>query len=192
MASRPPLGLSLADILGQSAPAAPKMSRGQIIAGIIGDALAGAAGRSPTFGPMVARQKEEQQQAAQEEAQWGRHLLTQELVKQQFPDPSPMARDVQAWQGMTPEQRAMYQQMQTAREGDPMVLTPLPNGQIYSGPRSGLAAAMMGGGSGAGAAPTRPVGPLTPIPDSGGPTQPASGGFLGAGHYPDIGPYKRY
>lgn len=85
MASRPPLGVSLADILGQPAPAAPKMSRGQIIAGIIGDALAGAAGRAPTFGPMVARQKEEQQQAAQQEAQWGRHLLTQRLIEQQIP-----------------------------------------------------------------------------------------------------------
>lgn len=190
MASRPPLGVSLADILGQPAPAAPKMSRGQIIAGIIGDALAGAAGRAPTFGPMVARQKEEQQQAAQQEAQWGRHLLTQRLIEQQIPDPSPMERDLSVWQHMSPEQRAAYGELQKAKEGDPIVTITLPNSQIYSGPRSGLAAAMMGGGSGSAAVPTHPVGPLTPI-DEGGPASQAPGGFPN-GPYPNVGPYKRY
>jgi hypothetical protein len=73
---------------------------------------------------------------------------------------------------MTPEQRAAYQEMQKAREGDPVVTITLPNGQMYSGPRSGLAQAMMGGG-----APPKPIGKLTPL--NGGPTVSPLGGFPG-------------
>lgn len=82
MASRPPLGLSLADILGASSPA-PKMSRGQMILGILGDALAGAAGGTPTFGAMQMKQRE----AAQESADFGRKLMQKQLIEQQFPKP---------------------------------------------------------------------------------------------------------
>jgi hypothetical protein len=153
------------------------MSKGQIIAGIIGDALAGAAGRQPVFGQMVAQQH----QRDDEMAQWGlqRRAHLQDWQAQQdyqhaHPDPSPMERDVETWARMTPEQRAQYQEMQKAKEGDPIVTITLPNGQMYSGPRSGLAAAMMGG-----AASSRPqIGDVVPDPRQGGPTQPASGGFL--------------
>lgn len=175
MASRPPLGLSLADVLG--APEPSKMSRGQIIAGIIGDALAGAAGRGPAFGQYVAQQR----QQADEEAQWGRRLMKQKQIEQQFPDVSPMERDAEAWVHMSELQKQAYMESQKAREGDPVVTITLPNGQMYSGPRSGLAQAMMGGGQ----APQQPVGKLTPI--NGGPQgSPLSGPF------PDIGPYHRY
>lgn len=60
------------------------------------------------------------------------------------------------------------------RQADPDVTVPLPNGQVYIGPRSGMAAAM-GAQPAGGAAPARPVGGLTPI--QGGPTPRASGGF---------------
>lgn len=170
MASRPPLGVALSDELG----ATPKMSRGQIIAGIIGDALAGAAGGSPVFGQLMNQRHQQEQ----EQAQWGlrrRAELQDWQTKQDYssahPGPSPMERDVGAWQHMDPAQRAAYQDMQKAREGDPIVTITLPNGQMYSGPRSGIAAAMTGGGQ----VPQRPVGRLTPI--DGGPTPPASVGF---------------
>lgn len=52
----------------QEAPTAPKMGRGQLIAGILADALAGAAGQP---GPFAARMARQQQQQA-EEAQWHR------------------------------------------------------------------------------------------------------------------------
>lgn len=164
MASRPPLGIALADTLG--APP-PKVSRGQLIAGILADALSGAAGRPGQFAAMQNQRRQE----AEQEAQWGRHLMAQKLLDQQFPDPSPMERDLRVWQHMSPEQRAAYGELKKAQEGDPIVTITLPNGQMYSGPRSGLAAAMMGGSQ----APAKPVGPLTPI--DGGPTPPASGGF---------------
>jgi hypothetical protein len=176
MASRPPLGVALADLVGAPTPAAPPMSKGQMIAGIIADALAGAMGKPGQF----AQAQERQQQQNQEQAQWGLHRQAQmdDWIKQQqyqsaHPDPSPMERDVQAWAAMTPEQRVQYQDMQKAKEGDPIVTITLPNGQMYSGPRSGLAAAMMGGGQ----MPQKPVGNLTPI--NGGPTASPSGGFPG-------------
>jgi hypothetical protein len=172
MASRPPLGVTLADLVG--APVPHQMSKGQIIAGIIGDALAGAAGRQPVFGQMVAQQH----QRDDEMAQWGlqrrarlEDWQTQQDYQRAHPDPSPMERDVQAWAAMTPEQRVQYQDMQKAKEGDPIVTITLPNGQMYSGPRSGLAQAMMGGGQ----MPQKPVGNLTPI--DGGPTASPSGSF---------------
>jgi hypothetical protein len=171
VASRPPLGVALSDQLGVQQP---HYSRGQIIAGIIADALAGAAGQQ---GPMAARWNQERQQQ-NEEVQWAHHRqgIMDDWIKQQqyqaaHPDASPMKRDAQAWTGMTPEQKAAYQEMEKAKEGDPIVTITLPNGQMYSGPRSGLATAMMGRM----ATPQAPVGPLTPI--NGGPTPSASGGF---------------
>jgi hypothetical protein len=171
VASRPPLGVALSDQLGVQQP---QYSRGQIIAGILADALAGAAGHP---GPMAARWNDERQQQ-NEEVQWAHHRqgIMDDWVRQQeysraHPDPSPMARDVADFQRMTPEQRAAYAEMEKAREGDPIVTITLPNGQMYSGPRSGLATAMMGRM----ATPQAPVGPLTPI--NGGPTPSASGGF---------------
>ena len=46
----------------------PQMSRGQLIAGILADALAGAAGRPAAFGQMLGQQREQQR----EEVQWQR------------------------------------------------------------------------------------------------------------------------
>lgn len=173
-----PLGVSLAAAVG--APEPKQISRGQMIAGILADMLAGAQGQEGQFSAMLQRR----QQQADDDVRWGRRLEQSERIKAQYdkPDIAPMLRDAQAWQSMTPEQRQAYGQMKQAGAGDPDVTVTLPNGQFYAGPRSGLAQALMGGGS----APvkTAPRGKLTPV--QGGPTQPASAGF------PDIGRYRRF
>lgn len=58
------------------------------------------------------------------------------------------------------------------RRGDPMINMTLPNGQFYSGPQSGLQAAL--GGFQSDPPPARPVGKLTPI---GGPQAAPAGNF---------------
>lgn len=149
---------------------------GRHLAGAIGDALLHYGGMQPVYAPM----QQQQRQQAQEEAQWSRRRqqanddwTQREQWKAEHPDPSPMMRDVQAWQGMSPEQRASYEQIRKAQMGDPDVTVSLPNGQFYAGPRSGLSAALTGGMAPS-EAPARPVGKLRPI---GGATPGASGGF---------------
>ena len=111
-------------------------SKGAMIAGILGDALAGAVGRPATFtqNMMAERQREQAMEAA--EAQWTRNRQSQLAdkatdrandmsdwrAKQEWERanpapsaPSPILRDATAWLGMTPEQRQAYQQMQRAR-----------------------------------------------------------------------------
>lgn len=182
-------GKSIFDVIGSdpvrisapplqaSAPAPAKAKPNWV--GIIADALAGAMGREGPYAAMMQRERA----AEQEEAQWTRRQqseLGQYEQKKQIDqrygqaDVAPMLRDAQAWQQMTPEQRAAYGEMQKSRQGDPDVTVTLPNGQFYAGPRSGLAQALMGGGAPP-PAPTAPVGKLRPL--NGGPTPPASGTF---------------
>lgn len=163
---------------GAQATAKPKFLQeggmGRHIAGAIGDMLLQQAGMQPVYAPVMR----DRQQAEAEDVQWQRHReadnedwQSREAWKLANPDPAPMVRDAMAWQQMTPEQRAAYEAMKKAQEGDPIVNTSLPNGQFYSGPRSGLAQALAGGQ----AAPSAPVGRLTPI--AGGAGGNASGGF---------------
>lgn len=182
--SRTPLGLALGDMIGglsddpraSGMPPVKMPSKGMMLLGILGDALGGAGGRQPVFAQHLGQLRQQER----EQAQWGLQRQAkredyewQKGVDQRYaqPDVSPMERDVAAWGRMTPEQRASYQQMRQMNAPDPDVFITLPNGQVYAGPRSGLAAAMQGGGQ----APARPVGRLTPI--QGGPTPPASGTF---------------
>jgi hypothetical protein len=169
-----PLGMALAGALRQpDEQEQPKMSKGQLILGILADALSGAAGRPGQFAQMMNQRKAQER----EETNWGRRRQAEledyekkQQIEQRYAGPSPMVRDAQAWQTMSPEQRRAYQELQGMKQGDPDVFVTLPNGQVYAGPKSGLAQALMGG-----APPQKPVGRLTPI--SGGPTPPASGGF---------------
>jgi hypothetical protein len=102
--------------------------------------------QSPVFA-MAMEQQAMRNRAQQEAEQAGRQRADQRdewLFREQWerdnPEPTSIERNVGAWQNMTPEQRAAYGQMQEAQQG-PVTLT-LPNGQLYSGPRSGLTAAM--------------------------------------------------
>lgn len=75
-----PLGLSLSKMLMPGAEPAPKPagglfkpgSKGQIIAGIIGDALAAASGGSPVFTQNLMAQRQREQELQAQEAQWTR------------------------------------------------------------------------------------------------------------------------
>lgn len=152
-----------------SQQAQPKMGKGQLIAGILGDALSGALGQQGQF----AATMRQRQAAEQEEAQWTRRQQSElgqygqkKQIDQQYggTDLSPIERDARAWMGMGPELQAAYRAAQAAR---PQFI---PDG--------------MGGGQwaippAAGASPqpmkTAPRGKLTPV--AGGPTPPASGAF---------------
>lgn len=192
-----PLGLRLSNTVGQEPEiprvpdyaagiqmplpgAQPRHSKGQIIAGILADALAGLAGQQ---GPMLAQWNRERQQE-QDDVQWSRRQQAEndqwaqrQRWQQEHPDPSPMQRDIAFWQGMTQEQRAAFGEMKKAGEGDPDVFITLPNGQVYAGPRSGLAQAMMGAGQAPTAGARPPIGAIVPDPRRGGPTPRASGTF---------------
>jgi hypothetical protein len=162
----------------QMQPAVKPRSKGQTILGIIGDMLAAGSGGNPMFAQSLAVERQRAQDADAGEAIWSRRRQAEnedwtqrQQWQQAHPDPSPMVRDIQAWQSLGPEQRAAYDAMQKAKQGDPDVTVTLPNGQLYIGPKSGIAAALGGGG-----APPRPVGSLTPI--EGGPGgSPSGAGF---------------
>ncbi len=177
-----PLGISLGSVFTDqlqipNTPPAPQFNKGQMLAGILADALAGAMGKPGQF----AQMQQQQRQNEQEDAQWSRRqssVLQNQMAlddyKRLHPDPSPMERDASAGMGMNDAQREAYREAQAAK---PQFI---PDG--------------MGGGRWA-APPASPAGPpanitFTPIPGDGGPTLGASGGFPTS--YPNIGPYKRY
>ena len=192
---RPNLGMNLAGIVAGDQWQPPQMppmmppqmpqqgmeqakprSKGQMIAGILGDALLGFGGQQGQFGPMLARENQQRQADAREEAQWTRRQKTEddrwtqrETFKRNNPDPTAMERNLATFQGWGPDQRKAYGEMQQADRGDPFVTTSLPNGQFYAGPQSGLLAALTGQAS---TPAQKPV--ITPdLWDQG---QPAGGG----------------
>jgi hypothetical protein len=187
---RNPLGLALSNAFGEPSfaptqqpqtqmPAVKMPSKGQMIAGILADALAGAGGRQGQFAQHLGQLKQQER----EQAQWGlqrqaglEDYEAKQRIEQRYrqPEVSPMVRDATAWAGMTPEQQAAYGQMKQAGAGDPDVFITLPNGQVYAGPKSGLQAAMMGGAP-APSGPPRPVGKLRPY--TGGPASQAPATF---------------
>lgn len=147
---------------------------GRTIAGLIGDALLQNADMAPVYAPM----QRQRQQTAQEEAQWHRRREAERADKQWEWANKPKDDDgftsMMRAAGIDPNSdagRAFYAQRLQRQVAEPDVITTLPNGQLYAGPRSGLAAALTGQ-----TAPiAKPVGKLTPI--AGGPTPPASGSF---------------
>jgi hypothetical protein len=180
-----PLGVALANsvmaggspVPQMQAPQMPGMkkpSKGQMILGILGDALAGAAGRAPVFAQHLGQMRAEERQDQRQQAQWGlqrraglEDYEARQQIEQRYraPDVSPMERDARAWANMTPELQTAYRAAQAAK---PQFI---PDG--------------LGGGQWVqptvpGSAP-RPAGPppgvtFTPLP-AGGPTPKASGNF---------------
>lgn len=96
--------------------------KGWEIMGIIGDALQAAGGGRPTYMPMVQEQKQLETEGRQRlaERQAERQALMQQWIAQQQwkkanPDPSSMETDLEAWNRMSPEQRAQYAAMQDVK-----------------------------------------------------------------------------
>lgn len=123
---RNPLGMALSSAVDgldpgfapQTTPAPQGLSKGQLIMGVLADALAGAQGRPGAF----AAQQGQMRQQEREEAQWSRRRQEtnddwqrREQWKLANPDPSPMVRDAAAWAGMTPDMKAAYREAQAAK-----------------------------------------------------------------------------
>jgi hypothetical protein len=173
MASRPPLGIALMDTAG--APQPKKMSKGQIIAGIIGDALAGAAGRGPAFGQMLAQQRQYENEQAQQQAQWGlqRRARLEDWQAQQDYERAHPAPTAPHYFETNNGSVGMI-----GPDGKPQIVYNDPT------PKMNFIPDGLGGGqwvSVPNQAPSMPVAPAKPvgtlIPIQGGPTPPASGGF---------------
>ncbi len=152
-------------------------SKGQIIAGIIGDTLASLSGGAPVFTQSLMQQRQRDQDMQAQEAQWTRRREADREDKQWEWQNKPREDDafsaMMRSAGIDPASdagKAFYAQRLQKQVAEPDVITTLPNGQLYAGPRSGLAQALTGGI----ASVAKPVGKLTPI--AGGPT-PASGTF---------------
>jgi hypothetical protein len=139
--------------------AKPKMSKGQLIAGIFADALAGFNGQPGMMAQRWGKEREQQR----EEAQWHQRRQAQredydfqKQVDQRYktPDEDQFTRMLRA-SGVdpnSPQGRALYKQ-KIDSDIDPIVNVPLGEGRFFSGPKSHLAAAMAGAVPPSGARP---------------------------------------
>lgn len=152
----------------QTEPQLPEMRRPstlQNIAGTVGDALLQWSGGRPIFAPaqqanqqLAQQQQQAQLQRAQEFADWQRKQEWQRA------NPAPVNNDTIADYNFRVQALGKDAADSWLRNGPDMPVTlTLPNGQVYSGPRSGLGAALGGGGAAHALVPDKPVGKLTPL-----------------------------
>ena len=145
---------------------------GRAIAGNIGDALLQYGNMQPIYSKSqdelrkhAEAQREEAGKFAQFQREWDYKAANP------APEVDPVTRDANAYMNLDDPHRAAYNQMHPGQ----IVNMTLPNGQFYSGPAEGVAAALGGGQQGGGQAPPPGV-TFTPM-NSGGQTHPASGNF---------------
>lgn len=142
------------------------------IAGTVGDFLLQYNGMQPIYGPTQQRAQEMAEalraKSLEREAGWQDWLRKQQWERD---NPSPANNDTErdyAFIAQTLGEDAAKQYLRNL--GDPIVTVQLPGNRVYSGPRSGMAQAL------GGAAPTKPVGKLTPL-DGGPGGSPSGAGF---------------
>lgn len=115
------------------------------VLGVLGDSLSVASGQEP-FYTLTQQQRRQQDRALQLQALQQQQELARMLAVKQWerenPAPTDTQRNFEYYSGLDPAQRSQFDRM---RAGDPYVTTTLPNKQIYSGPASGLGAALSGG-----------------------------------------------
>ncbi len=142
-----------------------KPSKGQMIIGILSDALRGAAGGPALFAQHLGKQRDQER----EQVQWQSNRTAgledyeaRQRIEQRYKqaDVSPMVRDATAWAGMTPEMRAAYREAQAAKPQ--FIPDGLGGGQWAQPPMGGA---------------PKPGLTFTPLPDTGGPAPKAPGTF---------------
>lgn len=107
----------------------PRGGGGNRLLGAIGDAMQVFGGGQATYAPMMENRRQEEMAAQQamaqrqQQAEAAKAARVQQLQdwmfqqgwKQANPDPTSMERDLQAWNDMSPQQRAQYAEMQDVR-----------------------------------------------------------------------------
>lgn len=163
---QPPFNYQTGIPQGQPEQPKPKFfgegGMGRNIAGSIGDALLQYGKMDSIFAPAM-RERQKVAQAQQQQAAEYAQFVQKEQYKAANPEESPMIRDTNAYIGMDDSHQAAYRSMHPGQ----IVNMTLPDGQFYSGPAEGIAAALGGG-----QAPPSPQLPraheLTPIGGAGG------------------------
>lgn len=146
--SDPTQAMSMPSILASQPAAKPKLfgkdGTGWKVLGILGDALQAAGGGHPTYMPAML---DIQQQTAAEK-KWQQQLAQQAQIEQlRLSAPTADQKNLAWYQSLTPEAQDAYNKM---HRGDPTVTLTLPGDRgIYSGPQSGLGAALQGLAGGA-------------------------------------------
>lgn len=167
--------------MAQQVTAPPPQQRpgiGREIVGRIGDALSQWGGGQPIYGLQQEQQRKMEAFAAQQQAQRAAEFADWERKERWKRDnPEPINNDTVADYNFRLQTLGPEAANDWLRNGpDAIVTVQLPGNRVYSGPRSGLAAALSGG---AAATASRPeVGAVVADPrKAGGPTPTASVGF---------------